>query len=235
MKIVLIGPQGSGKGTQGKILSERLKIPTISMGDLLRNAEGELKDEINKCMNEGILVPLHITDKLIENRLKESDCSDGFILDGYPRNLVQARSLNDISEIDRVVEISLSDEEAVRRLSGRVSCSKCGAIFNVVTNPSVKEGVCDDCGSELFQRDDDKPEAIMKRLEVYKNETEPVIGFYEGDGVEGDGVGSGGDDKAESSNEDSESRPPAREMVLRINGEQSISEISREIEERLGC
>ena len=134
-------------------------------------------------------------------------CSEGFILDGYPRNLVQAKSLKDITKIDKVVEISLSDEEAVRRLSSRLSC-KCGMIFNSITRVSKEEGICDECGGELFQRDDDKPEAIMKRLEVYRGETEPVIGYY---GEESD------------------------VEVLSFDGGKSIEDIAGEIEERLGC
>lgn len=178
MKLVLIGPQGSGKGTQAKLLSKKLKIPHISTGDLLRNATGELRKEIDSYIVKGELYPDEKMLKLLETRIKKEDCKNGFILDGFPRNLKQARMLEKITKIDRVVEIYISDEEAVRRLSGRVACEKCGAGFNYITIPPKEKGKCDKCGGKLVQRDDDKEEAIRKRLKIYHEETEKILKHY---------------------------------------------------------
>ena len=179
MNIIFAGAQGSGKGTQAKILSEKMKIPHISTGDLLRNAEGELKKEVEEYMQSGKLVPDTLMLNILKERLSKEDCKSGFILDGYPRNLNQAQELAKITKIDNVFNIEISDEEAIKRLSGRWSCKNCGAIYNTVTGPkSSKEKVCDKCQSSLVQRADDKEEAIKARLKIYHEETKPIFKFF---------------------------------------------------------
>lgn len=180
MRIVLIGAQGSGKGTQAKVLSEILHVPHISTGDLLRNARGELKKQIDEYVLKGQLVPDGLMIRVLKERISKPDCKEGFILDGFPRNLNQADELDKQIEIDEYIEIFITDEEAVKRLSGRWNCNKCGIIYNVVTFPKPKvPGKCDKCNGELFQREDDKEEAIKKRLEIYHAETEPIVKKYE--------------------------------------------------------
>ncbi|MGV8152482.1 MAG: adenylate kinase family protein [Candidatus Nanoarchaeia archaeon] len=179
MKLVFLGVQGSGKGTQAKILSEKLKIPHISTGDLLRNAKGELKQEIDSYINKGALVPDELMLKILKQRLEEDDCKNGFILDGFPRNIKQAEELSKITNIQNAFNIEISDEEAIKRLSGRRNCKNCGAIYNINTNPiPKKEGICDKCSSTLYQRADDNEEAIKKRLAIYHQDTKPIIKFY---------------------------------------------------------
>ncbi len=176
MKLVFIGPQGSGKGTQAKIVSEKLNIPHISTGDLLRNCEEELKERVNSFINKGELIPNGLMIEILKKRISKDDCKYGFILDGFPRNLEQAKELEKNITIDKYIEISISDEEAVKRLSGRRNCNKCGAIYNVNTSPKPeKEGICDKCCGKLYQREDDTEEAIKKRLDVYHKETEPIL------------------------------------------------------------
>jgi len=203
MKIIFIGPQGCGKGTQAKILSEKLRICHISVGDLLRNVEGELRGKIDEVMSRGGLVPDELAVKMVKERISKDDCRRGFILDGFPRTLNQVRLLDGAIDIDKVVEITLSDEEAVKRISGRVSCPKCGAGYNELTAPkSLESGKCDKCGEELVRRVDDTEEAVLKRLKIYHDETEPVLGFY-------------------------------GEEVVKVNGEQSIEKIAEDIWEKV--
>ena len=179
MKLLFVGPQGSGKGTQAKIISEKLGLCHISMGDLLRDVEGELKKEIHSYQNRGELVPVEIVIKILKQRIEKPDCDEGFILDGFPRNEAQAEHLDKIMEIDKVVLIDISNETTIKRLSGRRNCPDCGMIYNVNTEPKPKESEkCDTCGVDLFTRDDDKPEAIQKRLDVYHKETEPILKKY---------------------------------------------------------
>lgn len=176
MNLIFVGPQASGKGTQGKIVAEKLGLCHISMGDLLRNVEDE---NIKQILASGKLVPVELTIKLLNERISKDDFKKGFILDGFPRSLEQAKELDKITRIDQVVEISISDEEAVRRLSGRLTCSKCGAIFNEITNPRPKiSGICDKCNGKLYKRADDNESAIRKRLEIYHKETEPILKHY---------------------------------------------------------
>jgi adenylate kinase len=178
-KIVFIGAQGSGKGTQAKIISEKLKIPHISTGDLLREATGELKKQANSYMNSGKLVPDELILKLLKERLAKEDTKKGFILDGFPRNLEQAKKLDKITKIDKVIEIFIPDDEAIKRISGRVSCEVCKAGFNLLTSPQPKKPwVCDFCGGKLVAREDDNPKAVKKRLEIYHKETEPILKYY---------------------------------------------------------
>ena len=178
MKIIFIGPQGSGKGTQAKILSEKLNIPHISTGDLFRALDGELKQEVDTIINQGNLVPDELTIKILKERLEKPDAQQGFILDGFPRNLNQAKLLETITQTDKIIEITLHDEEAIKRISGRINCKECGAIFNKFTNPPKQENTCDNCQGELTQRADDTEEAVKKRLTTYHNKTEPILDYY---------------------------------------------------------
>jgi adenylate kinase len=179
MKLVFIGPQGSGKGTQAKRIAAKIGACHVSTGDLLRNAEGDLKKEVESVMDKGELVGDDLIIKILKDRLSKPDCQGGYILDGFPRNSVQAEALKDIAEVDRVIEIVISDDESVRRVLGRRNCEKCGAIFNVNTSPKPKvEGVCDFCGGKLFARKDDNEEALRKRLAVYHKETQAVLKMF---------------------------------------------------------
>jgi len=188
MKIILLGPQAGGKGTQAKLISEKNNIPHISTGDIFRKniKEGtELGKLVSSYLNKGILVPDKVTNKLVEARLKEGDCRNGFILDGYPRNIEQAEFLDSITKIDFAIDVNIPDKEVIFRLEGRKTCTnkKCSRIYNINTSPSKEEGKCDKCGADLYQRDDDKPGAIKKRLEIYHNETSPLIFYYKKKGI----------------------------------------------------
>lgn len=178
MKLLVIGPQGSGKGTQAKILSEKLGIPHISTGDLLRAQKGKLREEIDSYMLSGKLFPDEKTLEILKKRINEKDCKDGFILDGFPRTLSQAKLLDKITKIDVAIEISISDEEAMRRMSDRRHCEKCNADYNLATMPPREKGKCDKCGGKLVTRADDTPEASRKRLDIYHKETEPLLKHY---------------------------------------------------------
>jgi adenylate kinase len=180
VNIIFIGPQGSGKGTQAKIISEELGIVHISTGDLFRGlTKGELKEEVDSYINKGSLVPDEVTIKILRERISKEDCKKGFILDGFPRNVAQADLLDKITKIDKVVEINIKDELAIKRISSRLSCKKCGAVYNLETNPPKRQDICDKCQGELYRRADDNPEAIKKRLETYYKETKPVLKKYE--------------------------------------------------------
>lgn len=180
MRIVFLGPQGSGKGTQAKIISEILNVPHISTGDLLRNAGGDLKNHIDEYIFKGQLVPDELITKILKERILNLDCKKGFILDGFPRNLKQADELEKSNEIDKYFEIFIGDDKSVKRISGRRTCKNCQAIYNIsVAAKPLVDGKCDKCNGELFQREDDKEEAIKKRLEIYHNETEPIIEKYD--------------------------------------------------------
>lgn len=178
MNIIFFGPQGSGKGTQAKIIAKELQLAHISTGDLVRSTKGELKKEIDSYINKGNLVPDELMIRILKERLSHEDCKNGFILDGFPRNLVQARELDKITKIDKTFEISIPDDESIKRLSARLSCKNCGSVFNTITNPPKQKDKCDSCQSELFQREDDKPKAIEKRLEIYKEQTSKLLKHY---------------------------------------------------------
>ena len=177
MKIILMGLQGSGKGTQAEFLSKEFKIPPISAGQLLRQTSGKIKEEIESYINKGKLVPDDLVIKIIKKKISEPACKKGFILDGFPRSLEQAKELDKITKIDFIIEITLSEEEAIRRLSSRLNCPKCGALYNVITKIPKRANTCDLCLSTLIKRDDDKEEAIKKRLEIYNTETNKLMPF----------------------------------------------------------
>ena len=186
--IILLGPPGSGKGTQAKLLAERIKVPHISTGDILRAAKGtELGDRASEYMNRGELVPDSILIAMIEDRLAKPDCASGCILDGYPRTIPQADALNRILSgldlrIDLVINIDVPDDRLITRLSARRVC-ECGATYQLTFNPPQAKGVCDLCGGALYQRDDDIEESVQNRLLVYKRETQPLIDYYENLGL----------------------------------------------------
>lgn len=183
MNIVLLGPPGSGKGTQAKLLSEKLGIPHISTGDILRRSFGtEQGDRAAEYMSRGELVPDPILVSIIKDRLSQPDCRTGCILDGYPRTIPQADALSRIlaglnQKIDIVLDVEVPDSELITRLSARRVCT-CGATYHLIFNPPQNAGVCDRCGGALYQRDDDTPESVRNRLIVYKKETQPLIDYY---------------------------------------------------------
>ena len=186
MKLILLGAPGAGKGTQADILAKKLDIPTISTGNILREAiknETEIGLEARKYTDSGRLVPDEIIIGIINERLSESDCARGYILDGMPRTISQAEALKSAGVvIDAVVLIEISDEEIIDRMTGRRVCPKCGATYHTVSVPPKTAGVCDFCGEELVIRKDDEPETVRERLRVYHEETEPLIAFYEREG-----------------------------------------------------
>ncbi|MFA4989967.1 MAG: adenylate kinase [Candidatus Omnitrophota bacterium] len=187
MRIILLGPPGAGKGTQAKKLAERLSLAHISTGDILRQNVKDgtaLGQEAKDFMERGLLVPDELMSKMLLERFSQSDIRNGFILDGYPRNLAQAQTLADIFKqkniaIDMVVYLDSSDQVIIQRLSGRLVCNACGANFHVTNMPPREKGICDKCGGALFQRTDDKEETIKKRLEVYKHEVSGLIKYYQ--------------------------------------------------------
>jgi len=187
MFIVLLGAPGSGKGTVGKILAENLKLAHISTGDLFRENlknETELGKEAKTYMDKGELVPDEITVRMLEKRMEESDVENGAILDGFPRTKNQAVVLDKLLEskgnkVDMALNIDVPFSEIVERIANRRSCKGCSAIYNVVFNPPKQEGICDECGGELYQREDQKPEVVQNRLEVYKNSSEELIAYYD--------------------------------------------------------
>jgi len=184
MKIVIVGPAGSGKGTQSELISKKYRVPQISMGDLLRDfAKGGSKKakETKKLLEKGILVPDELTVRLIRKRIKKEDCRKGFILDGWPRNMNQVR-LAKFLKIDHVIYLDVRTSELIKRLSSRWSCPKCKAVYGSAKREKRK-GLCDKCGSVLFQREDDKPAAIRERLKVFRKYTRPMIAYYKKQGV----------------------------------------------------
>ena len=191
MRLVLVGPPGAGKGTQAQFIASHLSIPKISTGDIFRynvSSGTELGQQAKAYMDRGDLVPDEVTIGMVTARLQEPDAQAGFLLDGFPRTVPQAETLRKLlsewdTKLDVVLELVVDDDEVVRRLSGRRTCRQCGRIWHVLFEPPARAGICDDCGGELFQRDDDQEDTIRHRLDVYAEQTQPLIAFYADDGV----------------------------------------------------
>ena len=199
MKIIMLGAPGAGKGTQAKKIAEKYTIPHISTGDMFRKAISEKTPtgiEAKSYIDQGKLVPDSVTNKLVRERLSEKDCENGFLLDGYPRNLAQAEELDKILKdlgikLDAVINVSVDDNFLIERITGRRTCTKCGASYHVSFNKPKVEGICDECGSTLIQRPDDSEETIKNRLSVYYEKTKPVLDYYEAQNIvkNVDGIG----------------------------------------------
>ena len=187
MKIIMLGAPGAGKGTQAQMICDKYNIPHISTGDLFRSniKNGtELGKKAKEYMDKGQLVPDELTVQLLLDRVANEDCKDGYVLDGFPRTIPQAdvldKELTKLSDkIDYAIDVEVPDENIVRRMSGRRACLKCGATYHIEHIPPKQEGICDRCGSELVQRDDDKPETVQNRLSVYHEQTQPLITYYD--------------------------------------------------------
>lgn len=200
MKLIMLGPPGAGKGTQAQRLVDKLNIPQLSTGDMLRaavKAKTKIGLKAQEYMTRGDLVPDEVVVGIIADRTEEADCKNGYILDGFPRTVAQADALTAMLEnkgeaLDCVVSIDVPDEALLERLLGRWTCRNCGAMYHSKFSPPVKEGVCDKCGGELYQRPDDQEAAIRTRLENYRAQTAPLIEYYQGKSLlkEMDGVGS---------------------------------------------
>ncbi|MDD6343998.1 MAG: adenylate kinase [Coprococcus catus] len=186
MKIIMLGAPGAGKGTQAKMIAEKCGIPHISTGDIFRaNIKNgtELGAKAKEYMDKGLLVPDELVCDLVVDRIQQADCEKGYILDGFPRTIPQAEvlenALNAIEQkLDYAIDIDVPDENIINRMSGRRACVGCGATYHVLFNPTKVEGKCDVCGESLILRDDDKPETVKKRLDVYHTQTQPLIDFY---------------------------------------------------------
>ena len=191
MRVVLVGPPGAGKGTQAQFIASHLAIPKISTGDIFRfnvSTGTELGRLAKSYMDRGDLVPDEVTIAMVSGRLQEDDAQTGFLLDGFPRNFPHAETLQKMLaewdvRLDVVVELVVDDDEVVRRLSGRRTCRRCGRVWHVLFDPPARGEFCDDCGGELFQRDDDREETIRHRLDVYQQQTQPLIAFYADEGT----------------------------------------------------
>ena len=186
MKIIMLGAPGAGKGTQAKLIAEKYNIPHISTGDIFRAniKEGtELGKEAKQYMDKGQLVPDELTVRILLDRVAKEDCKNGYVLDGFPRTIPQAEVLDTEvaklgDKIDFAIDVAVPDENIIKRMSGRRSCPGCGRTYHIVHIPPKKEGICDDCGKELVLRDDDKPETVKSRLDVYHKQTQPLIDYY---------------------------------------------------------
>jgi len=207
MNILMIGIQGSGKGTQAQRLTEELGLSHISTGEICRDVDVNtpLGKKVRSYIDKGNLIPTDLMTELLKERLGQKDCQNGAILEGYPRDIEQAKLLEDFFPLDHVILLKISDQEALKRLTGRWICPKCEISYNVNTEPRPKVlGICDKCGSKLFQRKDETPQAVKQRIEIFHNETEPLIKYYKDQGI-----------------------------LLEINGEQSIEKVQKEIREKL--
>ena len=208
-RLILLGAPGAGKGTQAEIISEKLNIPIISTGNILKKAMREgtpLGLEAASYVNSGRLVPDSVIIGIVKERLSESDCENGYILDGVPRTIAQADALAEMGvEVSDVVSLEVKDETIIKRLTGRIICSECGATYHRVTHPPIVDGKCDRCGGELIVRSDDTEETVLKRLETYHETTEPLKDYYLEKG-----------------------------KLTLINGDQNITRINEEILESLG-
>lgn len=213
MKILLMGPPGAGKGTQAEKLTEILNVPHISTGDMFRKAikeETSLGKEAKSYMDKGELVPDQVTVGIVRDRIEEEDCKKGFLLDGFPRTVSQADSLEKMLKdlgikLDSVINVEVPTEELIGRLTGRRICKSCGATYHMLFNPPKLEGVCDKCGGELYQRDDDTEKTAENRLQVYDKQTAPLLEYYNDTG-----------------------------LLLNVNGNQSMENVLKEILKALG-
>ncbi len=191
MKIIMLGAPGAGKGTQAKMIADKYHVPHISTGDIFRaNIKNgtELGMEAKKYMDQGLLVPDELTVKILLDRVAKEDCIGGYVLDGFPRTIPQAKVLDEAlaelgESIDYAIDVDVPDENIVQRMSGRRACLSCGATYHLEHVPPQKEGVCDKCGNELVLRDDDKADTVLNRLKVYHDQTQPLIQFYGTKGV----------------------------------------------------
>ncbi len=191
MKIVMLGAPGAGKGTQAVNIAKEFGIPHISTGDIFRaniKNQTELGMKAKSYMDKGALVPDDITIGMLLDRIVDNDCKNGFVLDGFPRTIPQAESLKAAlslqdARIDHAIDIEVPDEVITKRMGGRRSCPKCGGTYHIAFNPPKQEGICDNCGTELVQRADDKPETVLERLKTYHDQTQPLIDFYRNEGV----------------------------------------------------
>lgn len=191
MKIIMLGAPGAGKGTQAKMIADKYGVPHISTGDIFRaNIKNgtELGMEAKKYMDQGLLVPDELTVRILLDRVAQDDCKNGYVLDGFPRTIPQAEVLDSEltklgDHIDYAINVDVPDENIVKRMSGRRACLTCGATYHIEHVPPKKEGICDVCGSELVLRDDDKPETVKNRLNIYHEQTQPLIDFYTEKGV----------------------------------------------------
>ena len=191
MKIIMLGAPGAGKGTQAKMIAEKCGIPHISTGDIFRaNIKNgtELGAKAKEYMDKGLLVPDELVCDLVVDRIQQADCEKGYILDGFPRTIPQAEALENAlnaieQKLDYAIDIDVPDENIINRMSGRRACVGCGATYHVLFNPTKVEGKCDVCGESLILRDDDKPETVKKRLDVYHDQTQPLIDYYTKEGI----------------------------------------------------
>ena len=208
MRLILLGPPGAGKGTQAEGIKKEFNIPHISTGDIFRENiknNTELGKKAQEYMNKGLLVPDELVVDLVKDRLSKEDCKEGFLLDGFPRTMEQAEALDNVlskmnKELDKAVNIHVDEEILVERIVGRRICRDCKATYHVKFNPPKVEGVCDKCGGELYQRDDDKEETVEKRIKVYNEQTQPLIDYYS-----------------------------SKDLLLNINGEQEIQKVLEDI------
>ena len=186
MKVIMLGAPGAGKGTQAKQIADKYNIPHISTGDIFRaNIKNgtELGKKAKTYMDQGLLVPDELVVELVADRIQQDDCKDGFVLDGFPRTIPQAEALDAALEkinekMDYAIDVDVPDENIIKRMSGRRACLNCGATYHIVSIPTKVEGICDRCGSPVVLRDDDQPETVKKRLEVYHEQTQPLIDYY---------------------------------------------------------
>jgi adenylate kinase len=191
VRIVLVGPPGAGKGTQAQFIASHLAIPKISTGDIFRSNVSQgtpLGRQAKEYMNRGDLVPDEVTIAMVRDRLSEEDAQPGFLLDGFPRNVPQAETLKKQlmdwdTRLTVVLELVVDEDEVVRRLSGRRTCRRCERVWHIMFDPPTRDGICDACGGELFQRDDDREQTVRHRLEVYKQQTAPLVSYYADEGV----------------------------------------------------
>ncbi len=191
MKIIMLGAPGAGKGTQAIMIAEKYGIPHVSTGDIFRaNIKNNtpLGQEAKTYMDKGMLVPDELTVKILLDRVAKDDCKNGYVLDGFPRTIVQADVLKDAlsklgDRIDHAINVDVPDENIIKRMGGRRACLKCGATYHIEHVPPKKEGICDNCGEALVLRDDDKPETVQKRLSVYHEQTQPLIDYYGKEGI----------------------------------------------------